>query len=227
MALNKTRLGFVALVLPLLAACSSMSRLEDPAYAPVQPPAPMPPPVATGSIYNASTSVMLFEDVKARRVGDLITVILEEKTKASKKANTSTSKETNINLPSPKLFGYDPLWNGKEVLSAVVDSEQDFDGSGDSSQSNSLSGNITVTVAGVYPNGNLLVRGEKLLTLNQGSEVVRISGIVRPVDVKPDNTVLSTQIANAQITYSGNGMVADSNKAGWLTRFFNSGWWPL
>ena len=98
---------------------------------------------------------------------------------------------------------------------------------GDSSQSNSLSGNITVTVAAVHPNGNMLVRGEKLLTLNQGAEVVRISGLVRPVDVTPQNTVLSTQIADAQITYSGTGAIAQSNQQGWLARFFNSPYWPF
>jgi flagellar L-ring protein FlgH len=84
-----------------------------------------------------------------------------------------------------------------------------------------------VTVADVLPNGNLVVRGEKWLTLNQGDEYIQISGIVRPIDIRTDNTVLSGLVADARITYSGKGMVADSNKMGWLSRFFASAIWPF
>lgn len=219
----------IAALIPLLGACASSQTLKDPAYAPTLPPMVMPPAQTqvTGSIYQANTSLHLFEDIKARRVGDLITVILKENTSASKKADTNTNKTNEIEMASPELFGQEVKVNGNPLLSASVDSDVTFSGKGASSQSNSLSGDITVTVAGVYPNGNLLIRGEKLLTLNQGSEVVRIAGIVRPVDVTPENTVYSTQIANAEITYSGNGIVADSNNAGWLMRFFNLAWFPI
>ena len=84
-----------------------------------------------------------------------------------------------------------------------------------------------MTVADVLPNGFLKVQGEKIMNLNQGSEVIRIRGIIRPQDISSANTIESQQIANAEITYKGKGMVADSNDAGWLTRFFNSGWWPF
>jgi flagellar L-ring protein precursor FlgH len=181
----------------------------------------------TGSIYHASTNRFLFEDYRARRVGDILTVILEEKTDADKKASTSTAKNSNVETPAPKLFGRGiSIW-GREVLEVKGSSTIDFAGEGGSSQSNSIKGNITVTVAEVLPNGFLKVRGEKIMNLNQGSEVIRIRGIIRPQDISSANTIGSQLIANAEITYKGKGMIADSNDAGWLTRFFNSGWWPF
>ena len=95
-----------------------------------------------------------------------------------------------------------------------------FDGKGEATQSNQLNGEISVTVAEVYPNGTLLVRGEKLLTLNRGDEHIRISGIVRDADISADNRVPSTRVANAKITYSGNGEIARASRQGWLQRFF-------
>ncbi len=207
-------------------ACSSMSRLHDKDYAPVDPLLPPPRAEVNGSIFHANTSRFLFEDIKARRIGDTITVILEESTNASKSASTSGKTETDYSLPTPTVFGKGVTKDGQDIL--VMDLEDDFEfkGNGGASQSNSLSGNITVTVVAVQSNGNLKVRGEKLLTLNHGSEVVRIAGIVRPTDVTPENTILSTQIAAAEITYSGNGFVASANKPGWFTSFFNS-FWPF
>ncbi len=224
----------------LLGGCATQQKsLRDPAYAPVVAPSPNPPaptfPAAsnpmqqlmTGSIYNPATSRPLFEDYRARRVGDVLTVILKEYTDASKKAGTATKKATNVDLPSPTIMGRRVTHGGVPILENKINGKVDFAGEGTSSQSNSLKGNITVTVSQVLPNGNLVVRGEKLLYLNQGSEVVRIRGIVRPADISAGNTIYSTQIANAEITYKGKGVVADSNDAGWLTRFFNSKWWPL
>lgn len=217
----------LALGLLLVSGCASQSALSRADYAPAAPVVPEPRTTINGSIYHASTNRFLFEDLKARRVGDLITVILQEKTNAAKTATTTTSKSSNTSVPSPTLFGAPATFGGKEFLNNSFNSSSDFAGQGDSTQSNSLSGNITVTVAEVLPNGNLVIRGEKLLTLNQGSEVVRISGLVRSADVTPENTVISTQIANARITYGGNGIVADSNRAGWLSRFFHSAIWPF
>jgi flagellar L-ring protein precursor FlgH len=104
---------------------------------------------------------------------------------------------------------------------------REFKGEGDSTQSNSLTGTISVTVSEVLSNGNLVVRGEKLITLNTGSEHIRLSGIVRPDDVTPDNTIRSSQIANARIVYGGNGPVADVNKKGWLQQIVDSPWFPF
>lgn len=219
---------FLAVVLSLNSACSTTHQaVSDPEYAPVRPVNAQPLPISDGAIYKAGFSMALFEDTKAHRVGDIITVILQEKTNASKKASTNTAKNSAVSLAAPTLFGRDVLYGGDAILNATIDAERDFQGEGDSTQSNSLSGEITVTVAEVYVNGNMLIRGEKLLTLNQGSEHVRISGIIRPIDIMPSNTVLSSQVANAKIIYGGQGVLADANSKGWLQRIFDSNWWPF
>jgi len=190
-----------------------------------------------GAIYQVDSDIRLFEDIKARRVGDVITIILQESTAASKSASTATDKATSVNVDSPTILGAVPTFNTPHwlpldnnhdnTLQNILNSSNTFEGKGDSSQSNSLNGNITVTVADVLSNGNLVVRGEKWLTLNQGEEFVRISGIVRPQDISTANTVMSSQVADARIAYSGEGMIANSNRPGWLARFFNSPWWPF
>ncbi len=185
-----------------------------------------PPPPASGTIYQASHSLALFEDVKARRVGDTVTIRLAESTQASKSASTAAKKDSTIDTGAPTLLGSGVTLNGEALLNNKWSSAQDFAGKGSSSQSNSLNGNITVTVAEVFPNGNLFIRGEKWLTLNQGQEFVQISGIVRPVDIGPDNSIPSFKVADARITYSGSGALADSNRPGFLTRFFLK-LWPL
>lgn len=214
------------LALLTLAGCSTHHVRPDPAFAPTMPVV-VSPEQKKGAIYNVANDVRLFEDNKARRVGDMITIVLNEKTQASKNSNLATSKNSDIDLQPPVVFGGPVTVNGTEVLSASVDHSRDFDGEGQSSQGNSLTGNISVTIAQVLPNGNLLVRGEKLLSLTEGEEFIRITGIVRPTDVQFDNTVPSTKIANAQISYGGAGAVADASEMGWMSRFFNSGYWPF
>lgn len=222
-------------LLLLLSGCATVQPPRD-SYRPTYPPVAAPPPQANGAIYQAGYSMALFEDLKARRVGDTITVVLQEKTQASKDAKTETSKDNSVNIDNPTLLGSElkfdtpflPHADGRSSnLGTSLGSNQEFTGEGSSSQGNSLTGNITVTIAEVLPNGNLVVRGEKWLTLNQGDEYIQISGIVRPFDIKSDNTILSSQVADARITYSGEGMVADSNKMGWMSRFFASVIWPF
>lgn len=222
-----TILAAVAL-LALLGGCAPMPKKGEAAWAPVMPQAPQPAEQANGgAIYQAGTAWSLFEDPKARRVGDILTVVLNEKTQAKKSANTETNKETTVEVPAPTVLGRPVTSGGVEVLATDIESTTDFKGEADSDQSNQLNGYITVSVAQVLPNGNLIIQGEKWLGLNQGEEVIRLRGIVRPQDVRPDNTVLSTQIANAEIYYTGVGALADSNRQGWLTRFFNSPVWPF
>lgn len=220
----------VAVVAALLASvgCSTTHHaVSDPDFAPVRPISAKPLPISNGSIYKAGFNVALFEDAKAHRVGDIITIILQEKTNASKKASTTTAKDAEISLAAPTVFGRGVNYKGDDILSASVDAARDFTGEGDSTQSNSLTGEISVTVSDVLPNGNLIVRGEKLLTLNQGSEHVRISGIVRPSDISPTNSVKSSQVANARIVYGGQGVLAEANSKGWLQRVFDGNWWPF
>lgn len=227
----------VLLVLLPLVGCQSVPQ-HDPAYAAVRPVAIEKVHAGNGSIYQSGHDIRLFEDDRARRVGDILTINLTESTNASKQATTELSKENDISVTNPTILGSTPQFNTPRGLIPLVNntnnnlgfdlsSSKEFDGEGTSSQSNSLNGSISVTVAEVLPNGYLVVRGEKVLSLNQGHEYVRISGIVRPGDVGPNNTVLSTQVADANITYSGSGPVADTNKIGWLARFFFSALFPF
>lgn len=218
----------VCLCIVLLSACSRTSIITRPGQAEYAPAEPiMPPPVVnnTGSIYAAAHARPWFEDIKARQVGDLLTVVLDEQTDASKTASTEISKDNSTDISAPRVLGQD-ISIGGDPLSTALDSSNDFTGESDSSQSNNLQGSITVTVAQVLPNGNLVIQGEKWIAINQGDEYVRLRGIVRPVDIGPTNTILSTQVANAQITYKGKGATADANAIGWLARFFVSPLWP-
>lgn len=221
------RLLLVVLLLATaaLAGCGSAPLRPDPAFAPTMPVAQEAPPAADGSIYHEAQSMELFSDPRAHRVGDILTIVLAESTQASKKASTTTSKKDKVDVGGATLWGKSFPLNGGSIAS--LGGERGFDGAGSSSQSNQLSGQITVTVAQRLSNGNLVLRGEKWLTINQGRELVRIVGIARPQDISPDNTILSTRIANAQITYTGSGTLADANTQGWLSRFFNSKWMPF
>ena len=216
----------IAVAMAGLSACANMGGAAHADYRPTPPPQPVLPPASSGAIYQPARGLSLFDDVKARRVGDTVTIRLAERTQASKSASTDARKDSSIDTGVPIIVGKGITRNGKDILNNEWETEQDFAGKGSSSQSNSLSGNITVTVAEVYPNGNLLVRGEKWLTLNQGEEFVQISGIVRPVDIGSDNSVESYKVADARITYSGQGTLADANRPGLLTRFFIK-LWPL
>ena len=219
--------ALVASSLLLLGACASAPRVhDDAAWAATMPAEVEQAPQADGSIYHDSQNMELFTDSHAHRVGDILTVVLQESTQASKKATTSTSKTDSVALAAPTLFGQPVTLNGKGA-SVGLNGKNAFDGAGSSSQSNQLTGLITVTVAKRLSNGNLYVRGEKWLTINQGQELVRISGIVRPQDIAQDNSIPSTRVADARITYTGRGSLADANQQGWLARFFNSKWMPF
>jgi flagellar L-ring protein precursor FlgH len=210
----------------LLSACA-MPKRGDPEYAPAMPRYVYTPPQDSGSIYHQGTAMLLNEDLKARRVGDMIIVTLKEQTDAQKQAATGTAKTTNASITNPTLAGKPFSSNGKPLFDASLASDQAFDGSGQSKQSNSLSGSVTVTVVEVLANGNLVVQGEKWININQGEEYIRLRGIVRPTDINADNTIASTRVADAQIQYSGDSTLDDSNNMGWLAKIFNSPWMPF
>ena len=238
--MNSQRLRFLLLVSLLgLGACNEMP-VRDPAYAATLPAAlpEVPPEQADGAIYHVGRDQLLFEDLKARRIGDILTINLVEKTDASKKSNTKSDRTTSGTVTNPTILGTTPVFDlpgalplastKNNTLAASLSSSHSFDGSGESKQSNSLTGGISVTVADVFPNGNLYVRGEKRLNLNQGNEYIKVSGIVRPIDINAaDNSVDSTKLADATIIYSQDGEMADANKLGWLARFFISAIFPF
>lgn len=183
-----------------------------------------PKPQMNGSIFQPGRNMLVFENRTAKHVGDILTVILQEKTKASKSANTTVEKDTSHEISANVLFGDTQLGDG---LATQVSGAKSFEGEGSADQSNNLTGEVSCMVVNVLPNGNLMVSGQKKITLNRGDEYITISGIVRPDDIDGDNTVVSTRIANVEIGYTGRGEIAESNMMGWLSRFFLSPLWPF
>jgi len=212
-----TLLLAVALIAPSPAFARADKARAD--YAPTySTPAGMTAP-SSGAIFQAAEGYApLTSGARAARVGDIITIQLVEATQASKSTAANTSREGEIGLTPPSTGFLSKLFSASD---ASASGTQGFKGNGGASQSNSLSGEITVTVARVFPNGTMLVRGEKALTLNRGDEFVQISGLVRPADITPDNRVLSTRVADAKITYTGKGEIARASRQGWLQRFFS------
>ena len=185
----------------------------------VRPSQPAPIVRTEGSVYTVGyASGLLFEDRRARSVGDIITVQIVEKTDATKKSNTNTSRGSNNAFGVSALAGLP----GKSFLNSNLNATSDFsfDGKGESSNANGFTGTITVTVTEVLPNGNLQVSGEKQVGINQGSEFIRLSGVVNPIQLTAGNTIQSIQLADARIEYRGSGAIAENQQTGWLTRFF-------
>ena len=219
--------NFCCLLLVLLLSACATPKRGDPEFAPAMPVRMQQPVGNSDSIYQSANAWLLHEDIKARRIGDMLTVIQEEQTDAEKTAETDTTKNTGASITGTTVLGDTVTRNGRAILDTDLKSNHAFDGGGESTQSNSLTGSVTVTVVDVLANGNLSVQGEKWIHINQGEEYVRLRGIVRTIDINPDNTISSVRVANAQIQYSGDSTLDDSNNMGWLAKFFNSPWMPF
>jgi flagellar L-ring protein precursor FlgH len=207
-----------AAVLIALAAPAHARRERTPAidYAPTPAPAPMAAP-ANGAIFQASMGYApLTSGARAAQVGDLLTITLVESTQAANQTSATTSKEGNIGI-SPPTTGPLALFQASDASAGGTNT---FKGAGQASQSAQLSGEITVTIAALYPNGTMLVRGQNQLRLNRGDEIIQLQGIVRAADISTDNRVLSTRVADARISYAGRGDVHRASKQGWLQHFF-------
>jgi flagellar L-ring protein precursor FlgH len=210
-----------AAVFAALSGCEQLNPrppvdLASPIYA--APVAPPQPTVANGSIYQAAQYRPLFEDYRARLVGDSITVQIVEKISATQKSTSSIDKSgkvsagiTALPLISPNSFGR---------ASAAGTSSNTFAGAGTTANSNEFTGTITAVVTGVLPNGHLLVAGEKQIGVNHNVDVLRFSGQVDPRMIQSGNVVPSAQIANVRIEQRGRGAQADAQGIGWLSRFF-------
>lgn len=224
-------IGLVALAL-LLGGCNSTPPKRDPEFA-ATPPVVMPPAQqSNGAIFQSGYDQRWFEDIRARRIGDILVVNLVEQTGAKLSNSTDISKSTSSSMTNPTLFGGTPNFRPKgeqgiATLDFGLSSSHTFAGSGDNAQSNQLSGAISVSVVEVLPNGYLRIRGEKRLGMNSGNEYVKLSGIVRPADIDTRNTVDSTKIADATLVYVGDGQVANTNVMGWLAKFFISSLMPF
>ena len=234
---------WIALALALTGCASSNAPMaHSPQFAPVLPVAVEKPRMATGAIYNGRQSDNWFGRVRAYNVGDVITVLLNESTQAGRtQSGTVKRAAKNDVIPSvaiapgglnaklqnmrlPKILGYNPqgILNGVDLSKANIESV----GGGEADQQASLTGDVSVTVVDVLANGNLMVRGEKQLALTEGAEIIQVSGIIRPEDISPNNTVQSRRLANAQIAYRGTGDMANAAKAGWGTNALMK-FWPF
>ncbi len=230
------KLIFSLMVLVFMATgCASVEppKPGDPRYSPVMPVAAVAGSQSVGSIYASGAGISLWEDKRARRIGDIITVYLDEKTISSKSNKTDITKDDTLDMNVASLLGTQPSMTlpvgpkSKLTLDSSTENKREFAGDAGSDQSNRLVGQISVTVADVLTNGVLVVRGEKWMTLSQGDEFIRIEGLLRPSDISPANTVVSSRLADARLTYSATGALADAQRQGWVSRVFNSPWWPF
>jgi len=200
------------------ACMGSNASAPDPAFAPTIAAHAPQPVMANGSIFQVSNGyAALTSGARAAMVGDLLTIALVEQTSATKSSGSSTDRSGSFGL-TPPTTGPFSFFSSSDVSAGGNNS---FTGSGTAQQSNALQGQISATIAEVYPNGTMLVRGEKLISLNRGDEHIRFSGIVRSTDISPENIVLSSRVANAQINYGGSGEIARASKQGWLQKFFS------
>jgi flagellar L-ring protein FlgH len=217
------------LMVSLLGACSSTPKKpipDDPFYAPVYPDSPATQTAATGSIFLDSQASSLYSDIRAHKIGDIITVVLMESTQAKKSATNDIKKGSDMSMDPLFAGGGNVTIKGVPLDLAYKDAYNTKRES-DADQSNSLAGSISANVMQVLSNGNLVIRGEKWISINNGDEFIRVTGIVRSQDIKPDNTIESVRVANARIQYSGTGTFADAQKVGWLGQFFLGEWWPF
>lgn len=215
-------IGWAGLVLAALAGCSSTPSTS------VQQPMSMRPVyrepeamAANGSIFQGAGGRSVFEDRRARYVGDTLTVNIVERNTASTKSNTKTARDSAMSA-GLGANGYNGL-PGKGIVSGIglgLQSSNEFDGSGESKADNTFTSTMTATVIEVLPNGNLLVSGEKQVAINQGKEFIRFSGVVNPNNITTANAVNSSQVADARIEYKGSGYLNENQEPGWLARFF-------
>ena len=225
--------GFVA-----MAGCNSApERMQHISYAPSYPVnIPQPAQPKNGSLYQAG-ALTLFNDVRAHRIGDIITISLSEKMSANKKDEAKYDKSNNqdygistpftVNTPDNAVGDVvNKLTSPIRGLGFGYGSESSFAGKSDVKQDSSLTGSIAVTVVEVISNGNLVVRGEKWITIHDGDEVVQFAGIIRPEDIQPDNTIASEKVADVRLVYKDVGISGDSARAGVATQWLNK-FWPL
>ena len=180
---------------------------------------------SSGSIYQATQPSSygyqpMFEDRRPRHIGDVLTIVLQENVSASKSSSINAGRNGDVNLGVKTVPHFLEGLVGRGKVDTDISGSNDFKGSGGANAKNTFSGTITVTVQDVMVNGNLKVIGEKQIAINQGTEFIRFSGVVNPRTISGNNTVISTQVADARIEYVGNGYIDEAQTMGWLQRLF-------
>lgn len=226
-------LSAVILATLVLAGCSSApERMEKFSYEPAYPTGIGKKPVAkNGSLFQDQNSLSLWDDARAHRVGDIITINLVETFKAKKKDESKYSRSNDLDPGGVSVFGRTDSQILKEAAGAfsplkITGSKNAFQGKSDVKQDSSIDGKVAVMVSEVLPNGNLVVRGEKWLTISDGEEVVRFAGIIRPQDIQPDNTIDSTKVADVRLIYKDTGYGGAVNRPGAVQQWFTK-YWPF
>lgn len=212
-----------------LAGCAAHGPVR-PSVSPAAPPPMAPPetPTTAGSLWT-NRQGSLFGDIKAGNVGDIITVAIFEAASASKQASTATDRQSNMSADLSTLFGLEKnISNINSTIdpAALVNTgfKNEFKGSGSTSRRENLVATLTSRVVTVYANGNLGIEGSKSVTVNNEEQLIHLSGIVRPADVSPQNIVDSKFVLDAQITYTGKGIISDKQSQGWLVRILDAVW---
>jgi len=222
---------FILISTFLLSGCSAPQQPLVAMREPLEEIQPIDAPTnEAGSLWQESNHSM-FSDRKARQVGDIVTVIISEQASASKEATTSTNRSSNMSASIPNFFGFenDKFWasahNPIDLQNLVkADFSNGFDGNGSTMRKEDLSAFLTTQVVGRYPNGQLKIRGGKEVMVNNEVQIIYLTGIVRPVDITAANTVNSTKILNARISYTGKGAISDKQEPGWAMRALDNIW---
>jgi len=187
-------------------------------------PAAQPSQSGSGSLWGQSQQEV-FADNKAHQVGDIITVQLEENTQGNNSASTQASRESSNEAGVSAFLGQADAIPGDTPETAIgTETSNDLDGSGETSRSANLTGNMTAVVVDVFPNGNMRIKGRRAVTINHEVQNMVMSGIIRPQDIGPSNSITSSQVANARIEYAGNGVVARQQDEGWMTKVLHTVW---
>jgi flagellar L-ring protein precursor FlgH len=201
-----------------LAGCALQPKdpiVQQPMTALPPVPAQLQPP---GSIFNPGTAGHpLFEDQRPRNVGDILTIVIAENVNATKASGANANRNGSTNVAVTQANFLSGLFNKANI---AANGQNQFQATGGANASNTFNGVLTVTVTNVLPNGNLVVSGQKQMLINQGNEWVRFSGVVNPNTVAGDNSVFSTEVADAKIEYSAKGYIDEAEQMGWLQRFF-------
>ncbi|NLH49785.1 MAG: flagellar basal body L-ring protein FlgH [Myxococcales bacterium] len=182
-----------------------------------------------GSLWPGEHFRNLISDHRAAFVNDLVTVEIVEESTAKGTATTKTGRSSDIGMGVSGLLGFEqsiakarPNMNLETLVGAKTSNS--FDGSGETTRTTTVAATITCSVVEVYPNGNLLIRGKRMIKVNGEDQVITLSGIIRPEDINGENTIESTRIADARVTYWGVGVLADKQKPGWMTRALDNVW---
>jgi flagellar L-ring protein precursor FlgH len=214
----------------LLAGCSANRSQMPTTRLPSDsaPPVTVETPQTPGSLWTESRG-SLFGDIKARQVGDILTVAIYEQASASREATTSTGRSSTANAGIDNFFGVEAdLANLHRALDPTklvgASYENDFKGSGSTSRKEDLVATLTTRVVEVYPNGNLRIEGGKTVTVNNEDQIIVLTGIVRPNDISPRNVVNSKYVLDAKIAYTGKGVISDKQKPGWMVRILDNIW---